>query len=564
MGKIIRRVHAAITKLFEPRVIAANRPPNGDVHQTGQRVCEAAFFRNLRSILASNGGLANAGRINVIGLDRLKEKLGPRWEPVSDRVHALARSALRKCLQPQDVWTACGDKYVIAFATLDTDAARTKCRMIAQIIENALLGEADGQGVSVATAVATVDGQILLRDLPSLDAILATAPQTEPAIPPISDRAPSATNGPAAQKLASPPPARSEDGIGQATDDALLPPQASWLVDEDQTQAGWSTNEKRMIGAATEWSETLRQGSARSPSWVTLQRRSSDSDGGPSLQSHEGAEPTEHNIPGLRTDCLEMIELEEDIDDEIVWEPVWDVRNERVPIYRAKYIRNSRIWMQPPTDELLVRNDFAVRDKVLRELTGSLVQSRYVLLGLPVQFWTIANYARRRAYLTAVSQRVSPTSRKFLLVYITDVPDGVSASRMLELLASLRPFCREIVIETALQNTDFVALGSLRIFAVGTDLSGSIEAERIQMLQIDQFARGARKAGIANFCLAGIQSMPLMTAAIAAGFRYISGKSIAELGAGVSNVRPLSLDHVYRLNAEAKGLLWPGKERGAA
>ena len=212
-----------------------------------------------------------------------------------------------------------------------------------------------------------------------------------------------------------------------------------------------------------------------------------------------------------------------------------------------------------------MRVDFALREAVLRELTGCMVQSRYILLGLPVRFWTIASYAPRRDYLAAFAQRVSPASRKFLLLFITDVPDGVPAGRLLELLSTLRRYCREVVIETTVHPGDFAALSSARVFAVGTDLTASTESERVQMLQIDQFARGAAKAGIANCCLAGVESMPLVTAAIAAGFRYISGPAVAGFGRQVSNVRPLGLDYIYRANLEAKGLHWPGDdERGAA
>lgn len=553
---------------------------------------ETAFLQNLRHILAKNAGSADVGRINVIGLDRLKERLGARWEQVNDRVHALARSALQRCLQPEDIWTTCGDKYVIAFGSLNPEVARTKCRMIAQIIESALLGEADGQSVAVATAVATVDGQVLLRDLPSLDAMLASAPEVMPGVPsdhPLTTSTAIAENVPLAAESITADASRQfsprEGPIWQAGDERMPSPQPTWIAQERRLphqEIGWSFNQKPMIGAAVESVETSAGGSPSPGPWSELRYSSAVSpegpipwktqgslaNTGPSFTTSEQAAPwairSGQRLGARAVEALELVQLEEDVEDEIMWEPIWDVRHERIPIYRAKYVRNSRVWIQTPSDELLVRADFAMRDRVLREVTGALLQSRYVLLGLPVQFWTISNYMQRRAYTNALAERISPASRKFLLIYITDVPAGVPASRMLELLASLRPFCREIVVEAPLQNTDFAALSSMRIFAVGGDLTGSKEPERIQMLQIDHFARGAAKAGIANCALAGVQSMPMVTAAIAAGFRYISGRSIGPFGPRISKVRPLSLDYVYRLNVEANGLRWPGSEQGAA
>lgn len=268
------------------------------------------------------------------------------------------------------------------------------------------------------------------------------------------------------------------------------------------------------------------------------------------------------SAPASRPVEVEAAQIEADLKDEIVWEPVWDVRHERVPIYRAKYIRRSKIWLQSPGEDALAGTDFALRNTVLRELTGCLVDSRYIVLGLPVRYWTIANYGLRREYLSALSQRISTASRKFLLIFVTDVPDGVPASRLLELIGSLRPFCRGLVIETSLHMLDFAALGAARVFAVGADLSVCREQDHVLMLQIDHFARGAAKAGVANCYLAGVESMPMVTAAIAAGFRYISGEAVGSLGAQVSNVRQLGLDSIYRTNLEAKGLHWP--EKGGA
>jgi hypothetical protein len=569
MRTIARRMGAAISGFFRSPERAAvqarvrrHRGPEGMVDAAD----ESLFLDKLKAILMGNGGTAQAGRINVIGLDRIKAKLGERWDELSDRVHTVARSAIEKCLQPQDVWIAHGNSYVIAFGRMNIEEAQAKCRIIAQIIENALLGEAHSDGVSVATAVATVDGRVLLRDLPSLDGMLAQAPAVRP------------TLQPNAAPLPSPPPPES----------GPVPRSAS-PMSEDRTrreESSWSMTDERIARREHPSLPIAERMPAQpTPAWIARERERVATAPGPWPQVEERAVEVEAWRPGGTpgaaspiwpsiphpvgasvpppVETLEIVPVEEDPKDEIVWEPVWDVRHERVPIYRAKYVRHSRAWLQRPSDELLDRADFALRDTVLRELTGCLLQSRCILLGLPVRFWTVASYAGRRDYLSALVDRVSLASRKFLLIFITDVPDGVPAARMLELLGAVRPFCREIVIETSPQVAEFAALGSTGVFAVGTDLSHNTEPERVLMRLIDQFARGATKAGIANCCLAGVESMPLITAAIAAGFRYISGSSVGALGLKVSNVWPLSLDYVYRANVEAKGLRWPEK-KGAA
>ena len=620
MKRIFRRAGVAVARFFGSPVPAmARRSPSQSQRvavQMVERTTESIFLDKLKNILVGNGGAAQAGRINVIGLDRIKEKLGDRWNALSDRVHAVARSALEKCLQPTDIWTACGNSYVIAFGSMNIEEARTKCRMIAQMIESALLGEDNGHGISVATAVATVDGQVLLRDLPALDAMLAKAP-------PVALTVPSAPATPAPSS-----PKRSAEEPAWPLEDERRRGEPSWITIEEHQYHGepaWGLSDERSRSEAQVWPmgreererissdfwpQIEERASVPAHSWPMIssrERTTGEASGGsitptaastswhpteehpraietwqpmgglaatptppserlkePILESRGATPRADSPDPSFPPEGLEMVTVEEDKKDEIGWEPMWDVRHERIPIYRARYVRNSRMWLQSPTEELMTRADFMVRDAVLRELTGCLVQSRYILLGLPVRFWTIASYARRRDYLAALAERVSPASRKFLLIFITEVPDGVPEGRLMELLPSFRRFCREVVIETEVHLGDFAALGSARVFAVGADLSTSTEPERVQMLQIDQFARGAAKAGIGNSCLAGVQSVPLVTAAIAAGFRYISGPAVAAFGPQVSNVRPLGLDCVYRANLEAKGLQWPGSEGGAA
>jgi hypothetical protein len=84
---------------------------------------EADFLEQLKGILAHNAGTVQTGRVTVLGLDRLKNKLGDRWKGLRERVHALARSAFAKCLGAEDIWLQVGDSYVIAFGSMEIEDA---------------------------------------------------------------------------------------------------------------------------------------------------------------------------------------------------------------------------------------------------------------------------------------------------------------------------------------------------------------------------------------------------------------------------------------------------------
>jgi hypothetical protein len=442
---------------------------------------EAEFLERLKTIIRRNAGAAQAGRINVIGLDRLKEQFGARWDELRDRVQSVARSALKKSLAPDDIWVASGDKFVIAFGSLSTDEAQTKCRMIARLIETALLGDAATETISVAAAVATVDGNIVFRDLPALETMLARSCTFYAGAP------------------------RHERDAGVP---ALAP----------------------------------------MPHFSPARPR-----------GRRGLEATEHAIAPRESVEIAAIEGKPPAADRVGWEPVWDTKTRRITLYRARHIDDvAALSTRLALDEAMVSDiDFELRDIVLDRLNTCRREARLVALALPVRFWTLASWSRRRDYIGALAERVSPELRNLLVVILSDVPDGVSPTRLVELVAALRPLCREIIVEGPSHGVDLAALAAARVFAVGSDLNGQNASEGLLLLKIEQFARSAEKAAIANTCLAGAHSMSLVTAAVGAGFRYISGRMIGDIEGNIGCACSLTLDDVYRRYIETEGLGWP-------
>jgi hypothetical protein len=259
---------------------------------------------------------------------------------------------------------------------------------------------------------------------------------------------------------------------------------------------------------------------------------------------------------------LETVAVAAESHGELGWEPIWDTRHQRIPLYRARHLRRTAVdGATDGTEEAAdACDDVLVRDLVLDELARSTAQSRLIVLGLPVRFLTIASFSRRRDYLAMLAAKTSPEMRKFLVIFLSKVPIGVPGSRLMELIAALRPFCRELIIETALHTPDLGALASSKVYAVGADLSAVADAEELLMAQMDQFARHAAKARVANCCLAGVKTMSAAVAAIGAGFRYIGGPVIGDSGQGVNKVQVLTLDELYCRSFEAQPPALPNQE----
>jgi hypothetical protein len=270
-------------------------------------------------------------------------------------------------------------------------------------------------------------------------------------------------------------------------------------------------------------------------------------------------EPTEHAKAPRQNVEIAAIKDKPTAADRVGWEPVWDTKTRRITLYRARHIDDvAALSTRLALDEAMVSDiDFELRDIVLDQLKICRRDARLVGLALPVRFWTLASWSRRRDYIGGLAERVSPELRNLLVVILSEVPDGVSPTRLVELVAALRPLCREIIVEGPSHGVDLAALAAARVFAVGSDLNGQNVSEGLLLLKIEQFARSAEKAAIANTCLAGAHSMSLVTAAVGAGFRYISGRMIGDIDGNIGGTCSLTLDDVYRRYIDIEGLGWP-------
>ena len=117
------------------------------------------FEARLRLLVGQHAEEAlQAGRISVIGFDRVKERFGPAWERLADRADRLARNVIERHLMPGDIFAAWQDaSYVIVFASLDPEPAKMKCLMIADAIMKVLFGEDGGDLISIRSAVAQLE-----------------------------------------------------------------------------------------------------------------------------------------------------------------------------------------------------------------------------------------------------------------------------------------------------------------------------------------------------------------------------------------------------------------------
>lgn len=177
---ILRKVGTKLADLFfdtdqtRPAEKHGNNPdaPIGD----GIDLSRDAFERHLQTILRQDQPtLPLAGRVNFIGLSKIRERLGEKWGHVAERADGITRRAIERRLTSVDVYTRYKQlQYLIIFAQLPKEQAQLKCALIAEEITKRLLGEDLGpELLEVKTMVSPLGGDLAFEEVPSIDVLAA-------------------------------------------------------------------------------------------------------------------------------------------------------------------------------------------------------------------------------------------------------------------------------------------------------------------------------------------------------------------------------------------------------
>lgn len=176
---LMNRVRRGLAELIKPEDEPHHDAPVRAAPSPARKVATPAandFDSQLGELLGQAGsGAVHAGRINFIGLERIKERFGTSWPRIADRAERIARSTIERHLVPGDIFTAVhGIHFIIVFGNLPRRDAQVKCVLMAREIARALLGEDGASELEVRTAVARLDGTLGFATIPTLDELLTS------------------------------------------------------------------------------------------------------------------------------------------------------------------------------------------------------------------------------------------------------------------------------------------------------------------------------------------------------------------------------------------------------
>jgi hypothetical protein len=134
------------------------------------------FESRLRTLTqnSSPGAPLVAGRLQMIALTRVKERLGEDWARLATKVHRLTQQILERRLTDEDVYVQVDDRYMILFATLTSVEATFKAQAIAREITALLIGELpEVDEVPIQITVHEID-PATMSEKPTLEDLVAT------------------------------------------------------------------------------------------------------------------------------------------------------------------------------------------------------------------------------------------------------------------------------------------------------------------------------------------------------------------------------------------------------
>ncbi|MFC7050423.1 hypothetical protein [Emcibacter nanhaiensis] len=123
--------------------------------------------------MLSESSMVNTGRVQLLGLKELKEKMGDRWLDLRESILTGLEQIVLKRIGNQDVFfSRSEEEHLIVFAHLAEDEARLVCAKILQELSIKFLGQVETREIVVRTAVGQFDGQLTFEE-DTLDNILS-------------------------------------------------------------------------------------------------------------------------------------------------------------------------------------------------------------------------------------------------------------------------------------------------------------------------------------------------------------------------------------------------------
>jgi len=218
-----------------------------------------------------------------------------------------------------------------------------------------------------------------------------------------------------------------------------------------------------------------------------------------------------------------------------IYLPLWHVKHRAIatflclpilPVSASQSLVGDAIFATAPA-ALLCELDIALLKKVADDLGALLAAGKHAALSLPVHFETLAQSAQRKRYI-AVCAALNEGVRRHLAIELVDLPEDAPGGRIAELLSYVRPFARSLSVRITLSQGQFETFGAANVSSVGVALGRENLSESELARRMNHFTKAANQAGLHTYAFE-LRTRSITTAALGAGFDYISGQMIGSI-----------------------------------
>lgn len=179
-----RQLRQALAALFG-RLQAAVAPPPPRMSARAAKPAHPDTFPNALLEQLRKSGSVLAGRVQLIGLDKVRDSLGNRWEEKRDHVLAIATQIIKEQMASPDYWRLVGDaSFLLVFARASRAEAELRTATMLDRIHRRLLGEgAPFDQIEVKTLIVELDGRIAFKEVDAVEILTRALAEEERAAP---------------------------------------------------------------------------------------------------------------------------------------------------------------------------------------------------------------------------------------------------------------------------------------------------------------------------------------------------------------------------------------------
>jgi len=238
---------------------------------------------------------------------------------------------------------------------------------------------------------------------------------------------------------------------------------------------------------------------------------------------------------------------------EFRFRPIWHVGRkvistfQCVPVWYNRsggYLSGDRILGGSDESSQILEMDLRVLQEAGHALRIQHELGHTQLVSVAVHYSTLNRQRTQQSYMSALLS-LPRDYRRFLVIELIGLPNGVPRGRLLDVSLSLKEYSRARIVKLSLDRlADLSIIADTNFLATGIDVYGAAGSERILMKKIEAFAKAASRHLLKTY-VHGLPSLSLTTAAVCAGYDYIDGDAIASLVETPTGLAALEAEGLY-------------------